>query len=88
MCFATYVYLSLSVERKVAESESKIANLEEEVQDIKKSAKHQGQNVPNLESMLKDIKTSLVLNGGGIFLIALESYLRLKLINFGNQDKY
>ena len=88
MCFATYVYLSLSVERKVAESESKIANLEEEVQDLKKSVKHQGRNVPNLESMLKDIKTSLVLNGGGTFSLALESYLRPKLIDFGNSDEY
>ena len=53
------------MEQKVAESESKIANLEEEVQDLKKSAKHPLQDVPELESMLKDIKTSLVLNGGG-----------------------
>ena len=67
--------------------EQKIANLEEEVQDLK-SAKHPDQVIPDLKSMLKDIKTSLVLNGGGKFLLGLESYLRLKLINFGNQDKY
>ena len=84
MFFVNDIHLSLSVELKAAESESKIANLEEEVQDIKKSAKHQGQNVPNLESMLKDIKTSLVLNGGGTFSLALGSYLRPKLIDFGN----
>ena len=74
------------MEQKVAESETKIANLEAEVQDLKKSAKHPLQDVPELESMLKDIKTSLVLNGGGIstpfFSRARESYSKYKLKMF------
>ena len=53
------------MEQKVSVSEYKIAILEKEVQDLKKSAEHPDQDDPNLKSMLKDINTSLVLFGGG-----------------------
>ena len=49
----------------MVESESKIANLEEEVQDLKNNRQTSTKDIPEVDSILKDIKTNLILNSRG-----------------------
>ena len=54
-----------NLEQKMVESESKIANLEEEVQDLKTNLQPSTKDIPEVDSILKDIKTNLILNSRG-----------------------
>ena len=49
----------------MVESESKIANLEEEIQDLKNNLQPSTKDIPEVDSILKDIKTNLILNSRG-----------------------
>ena len=54
-----------NLEQKMVESESTIANLEEEVQDLKNNLQPSTEDIPEVDSILKDIKTNLILNSRG-----------------------